>query len=434
MSGPSTSTALDQAAPHGLYSTTAIAPTAAPALESHLRIETLVVGGGYTGLSTALHLAERGKAVALLEAREAGFGAAGRNGGQVNAGLKYEPDAAEHMLGPLYGPRLTQRALHAPDFLFGLIERLGLDCEARRSGTLRAAYSPAHVSALRSAAEQWQRRGVPVEVWTQAQVQAATGTRRYQAGMFDPRGGSLNPLSFARGLADAARRAGALLYGSSAVRSIERDGSHWRARTDRAQVIADHVVIATDGYTDDLWPDLRRSVVPVYSAIIATEPLPSHCEGVLPARASVYESGHITVYYRRDAFGRLLMGGRGMQRVANDRSDYRHLVTYARRLWPQLENIEWTHWWNGQFALTRDFLPHFHVPERGIYILLGYSGRGLALGPAMGAELAALIGGAPLESFPLPVTPIRPMRWHRFWPLGVRAKVWEGRILDRLGR
>src|SRR5579862_9895650 len=130
MSSPPTSTALDQAAPHGLYSMTAIAPTAAPALESPLRIETLVVGGGYTGLSTALHLAERGRAVALLEAREAG-----RNGGQVNAGLKYEPDAAEQMLGPLYGPRLTQRALHAPDFLFGLIERLGLECEARRSGT-----------------------------------------------------------------------------------------------------------------------------------------------------------------------------------------------------------------------------------------------------------------------------------------------------------
>lgn len=428
-------TPLTEAAPHCLYAATAHAPIETPPLSAALRVQDLVVGGGYTGLSTALHLAERGRTVALLEKQEPGFGAAGRNGGQINAGLKYEPDTAERMLGPLFGPRLTQKALHAPRLLFELIDRLGIECEARRCGTLRAAYSPAHVAALRDSVEQWRRREVPVELWTRAQMEEATGTGRYVAGMFDPNGGSLNPLSFARGLAQAARRAGALLYGSTRVRALERAGAGWRARTAHADVLADQVVIATDGYTDDLWPNLRQSVVPIYSAIIATRPLAEQPgSSILPGRQVVYESGHITIYYRRDAFGRLLMGGRGLQRTANDSRDYRHLVRYAQILWPQLEQAEWTHWWNGQFALTADFLPHFHHPDRGLYILLGYSGRGLALGPAMGAELAAIVAGAPLESFPLPVSPIRPMRGHRFWRLGVQAKIWQGRLLDRLGR
>jgi glycine/D-amino acid oxidase-like deaminating enzyme len=423
------------AAPHCLYAATAIGAPETPALASPLRVETLIIGGGYTGLSTALHLAERGRDVALLEAHEPGFGGAGRNGGQVNAGLKYDPDVAERLLGPVYGARFTQRALRAPDALFALIERLGIPCEAQRRGTLRAAYSAPHASALRGVAEQWQRRRVPVELWTAEQMHAATGTRRYLAGIYDAQGGSLNPLSLARGLARAAQRAGAQIHGGSRVRAIAREGGGWRASTDRAHVIADRVLIATDGYTDDLWPGLKRSVVPIYSAIIATEPLPAAWEHqILPGRQVVYESSHITVYYRRDASGRLLMGGRGVQRTANERADYEHLVRYARRLWPQLEHVEWTHWWNGQFALSADFVPRFHAPAPGLYIFLAYSGRGLALGSTIGAELAEVLAGGSLESFLLPVSPVRPMVGHRFWRLGVQTKVWQGRLLDRLGR
>jgi glycine/D-amino acid oxidase-like deaminating enzyme len=128
------------------------------------------------------------------------------------------------------------------------------------------------------------------------------------------------------------------------------------------------------------------------------------------------------------------MGGRGRQRQALEAEDYRHLVSYARALWPDLGGIEWTHWWNGQFAVTPDFLPRLHAPAPGLYIMLGYSGRGLALSSAMGAELASLLAGAPAESMPLPVSPIRPLPFHRFWRLGVYAGVARGRLLDRLGR
>jgi len=428
-------TALELDAPRCLYPLTATTPAAAPELLEDVRTEVVIVGGGYTGLSTALHLAERGRAVVLLESREPGFGAAGRNGGQINAGLKYEPEVAERALGPVFGPRLVALALQAPQFLFALVRRLGIECELDQGGTLRAGYARSHLDALRASAAQWRRRGVPIELWGPDEVAAATGTRRYLGATFNPLGGSLNPLSLARGLARAARGAGARLHASSRVVALERDGAGWRARTAHATVRAERVLIATDGYTDRLWPRLAQSAVPIYSAIVATSPLPADlAAAILPRRPVVYETGHITAYYRRDAAGRLLMGGRGLQRKATDRQDYRHLMSYAQKLWPALAQIEWTHWWNGQFAVTADFYPRFHHPSSGLYILQGYSGRGLALSTAMGAELAAVLAGAAAQSFPLPVTPIRKMRLHRFWRLGVYARVAHGRLLDRLGR
>src|ERR1700677_217834 len=428
-------TPIELDAPHCLYPATARSSIPSPELTSELRVEVLVVGGGYTGLSTALHLAERGRSVALLEAREAGFGAAGRNGGQVNAGLKFEPDVAERTLGPVFGPRLVGMALNAPQFLCALIGRLGIECEVCRSGTLRVAYSPRHVSALQTSAEQWVRHGVPVELWARDRVAAATGTARYLAAVFDPQGGSVNPLGLARGLAAAAQGAGARIHASSPVLALMREGNGWRARTPRSAVRADRVLIATDGYTDGLVPRLARSVVPIFSAIIATAPLPDDlAASVLPGRQVVYETGNITVYYRRDAFNRLLMGGRGPQRKALNRDDYRHLVSYARGLWPALDQVDWTHWWNGQFAVTSDFYPRLHMPQPGLFVMLGYSGRGVALSSVLGAELASVLAGAPPDSFPLPVTPMRTMPFHRFWRLGVNARVAYGRLLDRVGR
>ena len=209
------STLLELDAPQCLYPAHGAPRGAHTATARGWRAEVVVVGGGYTGLSTALHLAERGTAVALLEAHEPGWGAAGRNGGQVNAGLKHEPDEVEAHFGEIYGPRLVQLAGNAPDYLFGLIERLGIECEARREGTIRAARKPGHAAALRASVDQWRRRGATLEIWDAPSGGGATGTHRYAAASFDPRGGSVNPLSLARGLAAAAIGAGAVIHGNS---------------------------------------------------------------------------------------------------------------------------------------------------------------------------------------------------------------------------
>jgi glycine/D-amino acid oxidase-like deaminating enzyme len=429
------STPLEHDAPHCLYPATARAPVPAPALRADERTAVAVVGAGYTGLSTALHLAERGTAVTLLEAHEPGWGAAGRNGGQVNAGLKHEPDEVEAHLGPTFGPRLVQLAGDAPSYLFALIDRLGIDCEPRREGTIRAACRARHAAALRSSVEQWRRRGAMLESWDAGRVAAATGTRRYVAASFDPRGGSVNPLGLARGLAAAAIAAGAVIHGNSRALRLERAGSGWRIETAGGALLAEKVVLATDGYSDDLWPGLRTSIVPLYSSIIASEPLPPALAGsILPAGGVVYESGEVTTYYRVDRDGRLLMGGRGAQRRATRRSDYEHLVRFALRLWPGLAAVSWTHWWNGQFALTPDYYPRLHLPEPNLLVALGYSGRGVALATVIGAQLAAACSGADPATLALPATSIPQVPFHGLWRVGVATRVAYGRLLDGFGR
>jgi glycine/D-amino acid oxidase-like deaminating enzyme len=402
-----------------------------PPLRADARTEVAIVGAGYTGLSTALHLAERGTGVLLLEAQEPGWGAAGRNGGQVNAGLKHDPDEVDRHLGATYGPRLVRLAGGAPDYLFGLIARLGIECEARREGTIRAASRARHVAALRTSVEQWRRRGAMLESWNAARTAAATGTHRYVAASFDSRGGSVNPLSLARGLAAAAIAAGAVICGDSRALRLARSGGGWRIDTAGGTVHAEKVVLATDGYSDGLWPGLRTSIVPLYSSMIASEPLPAAlAAAILPGGGVVYETGEVTTYYRIDRDRRLLMGGRGVQRDRTQRADYGHLVRFALRLWPALDGVSWTHWWNGQFALTPDFYPRLHMPERNLLIALGYSGRGVALATAMGAQLAAACSGDDPATLALPPTPVPHIPFHRLWRVAVTARVAYGRLLD----
>lgn len=421
-------TSLEKEAPHCLYTLTAAPAVPLPALSGEARAQVVVVGAGYTGLSTALHLAEQGIAVAVLEAHEAGWGAAGRNGGQVNPGLKHEPDEIEGHFGPIYGPRFVKLAGEAPDYLFKLIARLEIDCEARREGTLRAAYSSRHTPMLESSVKQWKRRGVELELCDAQRAAVITGTNRYVAATFDARGGSVNPLGLARGLAKAARDAGAAIYGDSRALKLASEGAGWRVVTAAGSVIADKVVLATDGYSDGLWPGLKSSIVPIYSSIIATKPLsPALGASIVPGGSAVYEAGDITVYYRRDRDNRLLIGGRGCQRRANDRSDYRHLVRYAERLWPQLSDIEWTHWWNGQFALTPDFYPRIHAPRSNLLIGLGYSGRGVALSASFGAQLAAAVSGVPRAEMAVPMTDIPHIPFHSLWRVGVALRIAQAR-------
>jgi len=416
-----------------LYQETAEPAPEAPSLTTDLRVDVAVVGGGFTGLSTALHLAERGVQVALLEAHQPGFGASGRNGGQVNPGLKWDPDVVERNFGQDLASRMNALGGGAPDLVFDLIKRHGIVCEARQTGTLRAATNARQTASLRISFEQWARRGAPVELLEGAAVVGVTGTDRYPAAMFDRRGGDLNPLSYARGLARAAVQAGASVYGNTRVLEISKDGALWKLRTPRAVVRADHVVIATNGYTDDVWPALRRTIVPVFGAIAATAPLSdATTRVVMPTRSVLYEIGAITVYYRVDGGQRLLIGGRGPMREIAAATAIPHIVNYALKLWPALQGIAWTHAWGGQLAMTRDHYPHVHEPADGILVCLGYNGRGVALATAMGVQLANRILNR-LGAFDMPITTMKTIGFHALWPLAVRAIIARGRIGDYLG-
>ena len=240
--------------PPSLYAETARPAAPTPPLDGDKRVAVAVVGGGFTGLSAALHLAEAGADVAVLEAQEPGWGASGRNGGQVNPGLKHDPDAIEADFGPDLGARMVAMSGDAPNVVFDLIRRHQITCEAMQGGTLRAAFSRRSAAAVRTSAAQGARRGGPVTVLEGDAIAAATGARRYICAMLDRRGGQVNPLGYARGLAQAAMQAGAAVHGATPVTAMRRNGGEWHVATPTGTVRAEHVVLATNGYTDDLWP------------------------------------------------------------------------------------------------------------------------------------------------------------------------------------
>lgn len=393
-----------------------------------------IIGGGFTGLSAALHLAEQGVDVVVLEANEPGWGASGRNGGQVNPGLKHDPDQIEADFGPDLGARMVALSGNAPNVVFNLIQRHQIACAELQSGTLRAANNPAAGRAVRASAEQWMRRGMPVTLLERDAIGETTGTGRYHSAMLDLRGGQVNPLGYARGLARAAIQQGATVHGASMVQRLHRGSGVWQVETATGVLRVDKLILATNGYTGDLWPGLRRSIVPVYSAIAATEPLPDAvAQTIMPTRSVLYEIGQVTVYYRLGTDNRLLMGGRSVQRDMTGPDALHHLTNYAQRLWPALRGIKWTHGWSGQLAITPDHYPHIHEPDESVLVCLGYNGRGVAMSSAMGPELAKRIVGGQASDIAMPITTMKEIPFHRLWRSAVTARVVYGRLRDRLG-
>jgi glycine/D-amino acid oxidase-like deaminating enzyme len=417
-----------------IYADTAVPPVETPGLDTDKTVSVAIIGGGFAGLSTALHLAEQGTNAIVLEAQEPGWGASGNNGGQLNPGLKLDPDTIEATFGADLGGRMIAFAYNTPTFTLDLVRRHGIACEARCNGTLRAAYRETNTAAIENTAAQCIRRGMPVTVLDRDAMREATGTDRYVGAMLDRRGGDLQPLSYARGLARAAIAAGVAIHGQTPAISLRREGGRWQIETPRAAVRADKILIATNGFTGDLWPDLRRTIVPVFSSIAATEPLSADiARQIMPTRSVLYESGHITVYYRVDASNRLLMGGRGPMQWIRDPSAVDYLMRYAERLWPALRGIRWTHGWNSRLAMTADHYPHVHEPGPGVLVYLGCNGRGVALATAMGQQLARRLIGGEAAEIDMPITALTPIRFHALWPVAVRSIVVYGRIRDRLG-
>ena len=423
-----------RALPPSLYAETARPAPATPPLDGDRRVSVAVIGGGFTGLSAALHLAQQGVDVAVLEAHEPGWGASGRNGGQVNPGLKHDPDEVERDFGADLGGRMVALSGNAPNVVFELIRRHQIECQALQTGTLRAALARRDSDGVRATAEQWARRDAPVALLERDGMRIATGAQRYDCALLDRRGGQVNPLGYARGLAQAAIQAGAAVHGGTPALRVQRNGGSWQVSTPTGNLRADKLVLATNGYTDGLWGDLRRTIVPVFSAIVASEPLPDAlARSIMPERPVLYEMGRITVYYRVDRDNRLLMGGRSVQRDVSAPQELHYLSRYAERLWPGLRGIRWTHAWSGQLAITPDHYPHVHEPADGVLVCLGYNGRGVAMSTAMGPQIARRVIGGQSAEIDMPITGMRTIPFHALWRSAVTARMIHGRIRDWIG-
>jgi glycine/D-amino acid oxidase-like deaminating enzyme len=401
---------------HGLWEASAPpAPDTAP-LRGRIAVDVAVVGAGFTGLSAALHLAEGGKAVAVLEAADVGFGASGRNVGLVNAGLWVMPDELPRRLGPVYGPSLLRTLGDAPSAVFELIARHGIACEAVRHGTLHCAADAHGLAGLRQRAEQWQRLGAPVRLLDAAEAAARTGTSAYAGALLDERAGTIQPLAYVRGLARAALRAGAALHSGSPVVAVEDLGASWRLTTREGGVVeAAWIVVATNAYalTNGPWPALTGELVRMPYFNMATPPLPESLrQTILPGGEGAWDTRTILSSFRLDAAGRLVFGSIGALRGAG-RAIHRDWGQRAlAKLFPQVRGIAFDHEWYGWIGTTPDALPRLHRLARQVVSFSGYNGRGIAPGTVFGRELARLVlGEVDVDGLPLPESAAAAFGW-----------------------
>jgi len=418
-----------------LWAATAAPGPTLPQLAEPVRAQVAIVGAGYTGLSAALQLAGAGRDVVVLEALEIGERASGLNGGQVIPGVKPDPDTLEELFGPVRGPPLVAAVASGPDVVFDLIRRYEIPCAATRTGWIQPATSEAALEVIAARVVQWRRRGADVELLSAEQVQRLTGSPRYSGGWIDRRGGTVQPLSYVRGLARAAASAGAKLFTRSPALGLERLGREWRIQTPRGSVMSPLVILATDAYTDRLVDSLRRTLIPVPSFQVATEPLPDNLrQSLLPQGQSASDTWHLLRYFRLGPGGRLVMGSRGAFGDVPVATAARHHYRAVREIYPQLEGVRYEYHWGGLVAMTRDHLPHLHEIAPGLLAGLGYNGRGVAMATVMGRILAQWALGAAAEELALPVTRLAPIPLHRFNQTGARVAIQWLRALDGLAR
>lgn len=404
--------------PHDLGEHSLWADTGVPDLEtlgltgSH-KVDVLVVGGGFTGLSCALHLAEQGATVCLLEAKNFGFGGSGRNAGLVNAGVWQTPDYVEQQLGKAAGERFNLALRDSPALVFELIQKYAIDCDAQRKGTINIAHKASALDYLENRFRQLQDRGSGVILLDAAQSESLSGSPLYcHGGILDPNAGTMQPLNYARGLARAAIEQGAKLFQQVPLRSLERVGSQWQAKTLDAMVTAQNVIIATNAYSDERCAGVKQSTLPIFIFHCATQPLDSEiAAGIVPQRHGIWDTRLLLTSSRIDASDRLLMSSagplHGFQKVI--RQDWMRRL--RDRLYPQTSGVEWSYHWSGQVGLTSNKLLRIQELAPGLIAPVGFNGRGIGPGTVIGAQLANLLITNNRKEFPFPIQPLKREAW-----------------------
>ncbi len=395
------------------------------ALAGEQNADVAVVGAGFTGLSAALHLAEQGVDVCVLEAEEIGSYASGRNAGLVVPNFaKADPHVVETRLGGEAGGRLLKLIGGAGDAVFGLIKRLGIDCDAEQSGWIQPAHRADAVEAMERRCEEWAALDRPVTLLGRNELAQMTGCEKFFGGWIDRSGGQLHPLKYARGLAKAALVAGAHIYTRSRLANMERVSGRWRLKTADGQVRADQVLLCTNATVGPLWPRLRRSFIPLTVHQLATAPITdAQARRILPGRQAVSDTSTNLFSFRLDRDDRLISGGMAALPWGAEARMSRHI---ARRLdWmldlggvPRVEHI-----WHGTAAVTPDFLPRLHMLAPGLHTGLGCNGRGIAMTTVLGQVLAQAAQQGHGRGLAMPLSELATVPAHRVMQHAPRVAV-----------
>lgn len=383
-----------EAHPASYYAATATRQSDYPKVREDLACDVCVVGGGYSGLSSALHLAERGYDVVLLEANRIGWGASGRNGGQVGSGQRQEQDVVEAMVGKEDARRLWDLAEESKAVVKSRIAQHSIDCDLK-PGILHAAYKKGDAAEFPAYVEKLERDyGYPhLRTFSKKEMGEMLGTGIYHGGVLDSNSAHLHPLNYALGLAGAAAEAGARLFEGARVTGY-RDGADCSLDCNGHKVTAKHVVLACNGYLEHLEPRLAGKIMPINNFILATEPLgPELAREIIRDDVAVADTKFVIDYYRLSADQRLLFGGGENY----SRSFPKDIAGFVRkcmlRVYPQLERTRIDYAWGGTLAITLNRMPDFGRLSPNVYYVQGFSGHGVAMASLAGKLIAEAVAG-----------------------------------------
>jgi glycine/D-amino acid oxidase-like deaminating enzyme len=403
--------------PPSLWATVTPAGPQLPELTGAQQADVIVIGAGFTGLSTALHLREAGIDVAIVEAMEPGWGASGRNNGQVIPTLsRPDPDdiIAKHGAA---GERFVALLRDSASTLFDAARRYHIDAEQEQTGWVQPVHSPGRIKIAERRVRQWSKFGAPVELLSQEQTRDMLGSDAWFGGFWNRTGGHINPLALSRGLARAALTKGARIFARSPAERFERRDGKWLVKTAKAEIRGRALVVATNAYSGEiekaLVPDIAREVMPVLSWQMSTQPLSDNVrKTIIPGRQAMSDTHGELYFARYDARNRLITGGAVIGPGDKAARLKARVTERLQRLWPQIGEVTFDHVWNGYVGMTTDYLPRIHRLGPDAYGWTGCNGRAVALSIALGGELSKAVRGVAENELALPFTNPVPIPAH----------------------
>src|SRR5437764_5422453 len=393
---------------------TASMPTGTPG-ELPSRVDVGIIGAGFTGLAAARTLAKAGATVAVLEANSIGWGASSRNGGMVLTGLKLDPGTLANRYGMETTRRMYSASLASIDLVEQIVREETIDCNFSRCGHLEVACKQSHFDSYARSAEVIAKEfNHQLRIVRRSQLSEEIGSGIYFGGMVDETSAGLNPARYVSGLTQSAVRAGASIYENARALQIARtSGRHFQVKTNRGDLFACEILIATSGYTSNATPNLQKKIIPIGSFIITTEPLPdSLARELSPRNRMIYDSKHYCHYYRLPPDNRMLFGGRAAFFPETKNTIQRSAEILRRdmvEVYPQLRDAKMQHALGGTLDFCFDTMPHAGQTD-GIYYALGYAGHGVAMATYLGTKLAEVMSGSkneiPYAAIPFPGAPL----------------------------